>query len=218
MHGYLADSKIFYNQIPYFERQFEVFAPDFKGFGNNKGMSYPYSLDDYILELKEYFYKNSIKSPSVVAHSFGGRVAIKCAYLDKSFFDKIVLTGSAGLKPKKTIKKMIKRCVFNLSKRFIKKEKLKAFYSKDYLALDGVMQKSFIKIVNEHLDYCLEKIQNKTLIINGKNDKETPIYMAKRLNLAIKNSNLILLSNAGHFSFIDKPNLFNMEVGKFLLS
>jgi pimeloyl-ACP methyl ester carboxylesterase len=80
------------------------------------------------------------------------------------------------------------------------------------------MQKSFIKIVNEHLDYCLNKIENKTLIINGVNDKETPIYMAKRLNLGIKNSHLILLPNAGHFAFIDRPNLFNMEIGKFLLS
>ena len=218
MHGYLADSKIFYNQIPYFEREFEVFAPDFKGFGENKGMAYPYSLDDYILDLKEYFYKNSIKSPSVVAHSFGGRVAIKCAYLDNNFFDKIVLTGSAGLKPKKTIKKVIKKGVFNILKRVVPKEKLKTFYSKDYLSLDSVMQKSFIKIVNEHLDYCLNKIENKTLIINGIDDKETPVYMAKRLNLEIKNSNLILLSNAGHFAFIDKPNLFNMEIGKFLLS
>lgn len=218
MHGYLADCKSFYNQISFFERDFEVFAPDFKGFGNNKGMAYPYSLDDYIKELKEYFYKNSISSPSVIAHSFGGRVAIKCAYLDKTFFDKIVLTGSAGLKPKKTVKKVIKKGVFNILKRFMPKEKLKTFYSKDYLSLDSVMQKSFIKIVNEHLDYCLNKIENKTLIINGVNDRETPPYMAKKLNRFIKDSKLIMVKGASHFVFIDKPNFFNMEVRKFLLS
>ena len=214
----MADSKSFYNQIPFFERDFEVFAPTFKGFGENKGMAYPYSLDDYIQELKEYFYKYSITCPSVIAHSFGGRVALKCAYLDKNFFDKMVLTGCAGLKPRETVKKVIKKGVFNILKRVVPKEKLKRFYSKDYLSLDSVMKQSFVKIINEHLDYCLEKIENKTLIINGEKDTETPVYMAKKLNRFIKDSKLIMVKGAGHFAFIDKPNFFNMEVGKFLLS
>ncbi len=218
LHGYLADKRSFFNQISYFERDFEVFAPDFKGFGENMGMEYPYSLDDYIEDIKEYFYKKGIKKPSCVAHSFGGRVAIKLAYLEPNFFEKLVLTGAAGLKPKPCFRKTVKKTLFNILKNFIKKEKLEFFYSKDYLMLDEVMKKSFIKIVNEHLDYCLEGIKNPTLIINGKNDKETPIYMAKMLNEGIKNSKLIFIENAGHFAFIDKPYTFNMEVGKFLLS
>ena len=80
------------------------------------------------------------------------------------------------------------------------------------------MKESFIKIVNEHLDSLLGGIYNKTLIINGKNDRETPLYMAKRLNLGIKNSKLVIIENAGHFCFIDKSDKFNMEVREFLLS
>ena len=52
----------------------------------------------------------------------------------------------------------------------------------------------------------------------GENDKETPIYMAKRLFNGIENSRLIILSKAGHFCFIDKPAKFNTEVREFLLS
>ncbi len=181
-------------------------------------MPYPYCLDDYIEDLREYFYKNNIKKPSCIAHSFGGRIAIKCAYYNQDFFDKIVLTGAAGLKPKNNIKKSAKKVAFKLLKTFLPKDKLIYFYSKDYLALNSVMRESFIKIVNEHLDYCLDKIENQTLIINGKKDRETPIYFAKRLNKGIKNSKLIFIENAGHFSFIDKPFAFNMEVGEFLLS
>ena len=181
-------------------------------------MEKPYSLDDYIADVNDYFYKEGIKKPSCIAHSFGGRVAIKIASRDKDFFNKLVLTGAAGLKPRPTLKKSIKKGVFNLLKHFLKKEKLEAFYSKDYLMLDEVMKKSFIKIVTEHLDYCLPLIENSTLIINGIKDKETPPYFARRLNKGIKNSKLIFIENAGHFAFIDKPNTFNMEVGKFLLS
>ncbi len=217
MHGYLSDKRVFYNQLNFFSRNFEVFAYDFKGFGENKGMPFPYSLDDYVKDLGEYFYKKGIKTPSVVAHSFGGRVVLKSAYNDANFFNKIVLTGSAGLKPKSSITKKIKKSAFSILKRFISKEKLKGFYSKDYLMLDEVMKKSFIKIVNEHLDYTLPFINNQVLIINGDKDKETPLYTAYKLNKEIKDSKLVIIKGAGHFAFIDKPNRFNMEVMEFLL-
>ncbi len=218
LHGYLADNRSFYNQVKFFERDFEVFAPDLKGFGGNLGMEYPYSLDDYINEIKEYKYKKSLICPHIVAHSFGGRIAIKATALDNDFCSKLVLTGSAGLKPKPTIKKQVKKSIFNILKKFISKERLSKFYSKDYLRLDSVMKESFKKIISEHLDGYLEKIQNQTLIIFGDKDKETPPYMAKRLKNGIKNSELIFIEGAGHFCFIDKPYKFNTEVREFLLS
>lgn len=218
MHGYLSSGQSFSYQTKFFSREFEVFAPDLKGFGQNVGMEKPYSLDDYVSEVAEYIYKNRLDNPFIVAHSFGGRIAIKGLATSKIQAQKLVLTGSAGLKPKKTVKKTCKKVCFNLLKRFIKKERLKNFYSKDYLSLSAVMKESFIKIVNEHLDGYLSSIAVPTLIINGSLDKETPLYMAKKLNKNIKGSELIILKDCGHFCFIDKPNKFNMEVKEFLLS
>ena len=218
LHGYLSSGKSFAYQFPYFSDEFNIFSPDLKGFGENKDMPYPYSLDDYINEVKIYIEKNGLKNPCVIAHSFGGRIAIKLASKEKEIFSKIVLTGSAGLKPKKTLKKRIKKLVFLVLKGFIKKEKLKRFYSKDYQALSPIMQKSFILIVNEHLDDYLDEIAVPTLIINGKNDRETPPYMANRLHKNIKGSKMVMLEDAGHFCFIDRRHKFNTEVKEFLLS
>ena len=218
LHGYLSNGKSFYNQLSFFSRDFEVFAPDLKGFGENTDMPFPYSLDDYIDEVAEYMYKHGLKSPCVVAHSFGGRITIKGVATKKLEFNKIVLTGSAGLKPKNTLKKRAKRFCFNAVKRFFKKEKLLRFYSSDYLSLNDMMKQSFIKIVNENLDEYLAFIKNQTLIINGEKDRETPLYMAKKLNKNIPNSTLLVFKEAGHFCFLDKPNKFNMEVKEFILS
>lgn len=195
-----------------------MFAPDLKGFGENKGMKYPYSLDDYIKEVNEYKYKHGLVKPHIIAHSFGARIAIKGAANDQDFCDKLVLAGAAGLKPKDTVYKKSKRALFKALKKFLPKEKLSFFYSKDYLAVDGVMRESFLKIIREHLDGEISKIKNQTLVISGENDKETPVYMAKRLFNGIENSRLIILSGAGHFCFIDKPLKFNTEVREFLLS
>ena len=218
MHGYLSSGKSFAYQTNFFSREFEVFAPDLKGFGENLDMKTPYSLDDYVGEVGEYIYKNGLKSPNIVAHSFGGRIAIKGIATNKIKANKLVLTGSAGLKPKTTIKKLYKKICFNLLKNFISKERLKNFYSKDYLSLNDIMKQSFVQIVNEHLDGYLSNVCVPTLIINGSLDKETPLYMAKKLNKNIKNSTLIVFKGCGHFCFVDKPNKFNMEVKEFLLS
>ena len=195
-----------------------MFAPDLQGFGDNQGMPYPYSLDDYIQEVKEYIYAKGLTSPHVIAHSFGGRIAIKAASQNADIFSKLVLTGAAGLKPKNTIKKRVKKATFNLLKKFVPHEKLSKFYSKDYNALSPVMKESFKKIISEHLDDKLKFISNPTLIVFGAQDKETPLYMAKRLNRGIADSVLTVIDGAGHFCFIDKPNRFNMEVREFLLS
>lgn len=216
LHGYLADRNSFVYQLKFFERYFEVFAPDLKGFGQNKGMDYPYSLDDYIKEVEEFKQKHGIIKPHVIAHSFGGRIAIKATAQNNDFCDKLVLTGSAGLKPKFNLKKCAKKCVFNLLKKVVDRKKLAFFYSSDYNQLNPIMKESFKLIVREHLDEKLEKINNQTLIINGKLDKDTPVYMAKRLNRGIKNSQLIVFEGAGHFCFIDKPAKFNLLTREFL--
>ncbi|MBR5192571.1 MAG: alpha/beta hydrolase [Clostridia bacterium] len=218
LHGYLADSKSFIYQTKFFSRYFEVHALDLKGFGENKNMPYPYSLTDYVNELKNYILANNITKPNIIAHSFGGRIAIKLLATDGELVNRVVLTGSAGLKPKRSFKYRVKKLCYSLLKKFVKKERLKGFYSKDYLSLSPVMQQSFIKIVNEHLDNLLPKIKNKTLIVFGEKDTETPIYMAKKLNKNIKNSKLIIIKGAGHFCFLENPNKFNLEVREFLLS
>lgn len=218
LHGYLSSGNSFCYQRAFFERDYNVFCPDLKGFGGNLRMEYPYSLSDYVDEVGEYLYKNGLKRPHVVAHSFGGRVVIKGVSEKRLDLSKIVLVGAAGLKPKFSLKKALKKSAFHCLKGFIPKEKLKGFYSSDYLQLPPVMKESFVKIVGEHLDGSLKHIDNDTLIVFGGRDRETPVYMAKRLNKGIKNSRLILLEGAGHFCFIEQPLKFNVEVREFLLS
>lgn len=181
-------------------------------------MPYPYSLDDYINEVKEYIYKNGLKKPSVVAHSFGARIAIKAASYNEDIFDKLVLTGAAGLKPRFSLKKSAKKSAFDFLKKFLPKERLSAFYSSDYRALSDIMKKSFILIVNENLDDRIKFIKNPTLLVFGEKDRETPLYMARKLLKDLQNGRLVTVKNAGHFCFTEKPNNFNTEVKEFLLS
>ena len=211
LHGYLSSKESFVHQINYFSKYFKVVVPDMAGF-NGVPMPYPYSLADYARDIKLLIDKEDGKV-DVIAHSFGARVLFKLLPDDK--IDKIVLTGAAGIRPKFSIKKCVAVARYKLRKR-LGLDTAK-FGSADYRSLDPVMRASFVKIVNERLEQNIKSVKNRCLIVFGEKDSETPPYMAKKLKIYIRGSELVFIKGAGHFAFIDKPFEFNLIIKEFLL-
>ena len=214
LHGYLSSKESFLKQIGFFSKFFRVVAPDMTGFGEAKGMEKPYSVDDYKEEIKLVIDELGVDKCCVLAHSFGARVAIKLAAEDKRI-NRIIFTGAAGLKPKRGVKYLFKRASFLMLKKLVPREKLKKFYSADYLAIHGVMRGSFKLIISENLDETAKKLTNKTLILSGRNDRETPPESQKKLNSYIKGSELIFIKG-GHFCFVENSAAFNFKAFAFL--
>ena len=79
------------------------------------------------------------------------------------------------------------------------------------------MKKSFQLIIGDYLDLEYKNITNKTILIFGKNDRQTPTYMAKRMKKLIKGSTLYFLQRTGHFCFVEEPDEFNSIVFNFLM-
>ena len=50
----------------------------------------------------------------------------------------------------------------------------------------------------------------------GENDQDTPLYMAKIMEKEIKDSGLVVLENAGHFSYLDNTNKYLLVTDNFL--
>ena len=216
LHGYLSSKESFYFQTEFFSKYYKVYAPDLPGFKENF-LPYPYALGDYaaIVEgfLDEVSKETGAPSTNVIAHSFGARIVF---YLSPSTkFDKIVLTGAAGVKTRKKISVKLKIAAYKFVKRHFHKS-IRRFESADYRALSPVMKQSFNKIIAEDLTDKLPQIGNETLIINGTRDKETTPQTARIINKKIKNSQLIFFEGAGHFCFIDEPQKFNSLVKEFL--
>lgn len=211
----MSSKESFLKQINFLKNFRRVIAIDLTGFGKSKKMERAYSLDDYVFDVLSVINELKIESYDLLAHSFGGRIAVKLALLDERV-KKIVLTGSAGLKPKRKLSYYFKVYYYKLCKNVFKSKRLNNFGSPEYKMLSGVERQSYVKIVNTFLDGLIPKIKNKTLLIFGKNDGETPLYMAKRFNKKIKNSYLYVINDAGHFCFIEKSHEFNVMLSEFL--
>ena len=89
--------------------------------------------------------------------------------------------------------------------------------SRDY-ANAGPLRATFVKIVNEDLSDVAPRVKAPTLLIWGENDEETRVEMAQRYNALIPNSKLVVLKDAGHYSYIDQFNKFKMQVQNHLFS
>lgn len=216
LHGYLSCKESFLYQIEFFSRYFKVVAIDMTGFGHSPPMNRPYNLDDYAAEVKRVIDELGEDKIDVVAHSFGARVLVKLLKTEPRI-DRIVLTGAAGLKPRIRVKYLFKTFLFKILRRFFKREKLKWFYSAEYLSLSAVMRESFKLIIGEDLTTEYAGINRKTLLVFGKKDRETPLSAAKRMKKLIYGSKLVVLSREGHFCFSENPQEFNGAVFSFLM-
>ena len=156
-----------------------------------------------------------IKNFNLIGHSFGGRIAIIISVLCKKETKRLVLVDSAGVKPRRKLSYYIKVWTYKIRKKL--GLDVSKYGSCDYLALDVHMRKVFNSIVNTHLDEFLPYIKCDTLIIFGEDDRTTPIYMAKRLHKKIKNSKMLILQDAGHFSFVDRKLGFSENLKRFLV-
>lgn len=186
---------------------------DFYGFGKTPHPDYPLTVGDYAKGVLELMDELGIKKASFTGHSFGGRVAIEIAAKFPERVEKLVLVDSAGIRPRRGIKYYFKIAQHKILKKI---RGYGAAGSCDYNKLSPVMKRTFINVVNYNQKRLLKKIKAETAIFWGNNDKDTPVYMARILNRKIKNSSLFILTNAGHFSYLDSSGKFQLILNAFL--
>lgn len=199
------------NQFKNYKKIFIDFAP----FGKSGKLACVWNLKDYTECVLKILAVEKIDKAKIISHSFGGRVAIMLSS-HYNMVESLVLIASAGIKPKKSLKTRILIARYKHRKR--KNKDVSKLGSEDYLALNEIERKTFVNIVNCYQNNSCKKIKCETLIIAGKYDKSTPLYMQKKLNKLILPSSLLVLK-AKHFVWVDAffetvnaiNNFFNKE-------
>lgn len=217
----------FHHIINYFKEDYSIYILDYPALGQSPIPSKTLTIYDYAELIIKFINHNNIKNPIIIAHSFGGRITALLTGYYKIQIEKIILIDIAGIKLKKTVKRFVKEKTYKLLRHLIKllprkrqkklrQQLLNKFGSKDYNALPISMKETFKNIVNEDLTKYFQFIDSETLIIWGENDQDTPIKDAYKINKLIKNSALITLSKATHYSYLQYPYLVNKIIYEFI--
>lgn len=180
----------------YFSEQFTVLNMDLPGFGESEEPKDVWNIDkyaDFLHEVIQYF---DLDDVILIAHSFGARIALK--YSLRYPVKKMLLTGAAGIQPKRGMSYWIKVKTY----KFLKTLSLApTMGSNDYRNASEVMRGILVAGVEENLLPILKDIDVETLLVWGEKDVETPLWMGKEMETRMQNASLVILKQEGHFAY-----------------
>ena len=216
---------------------------DFPGFGASSALQKPWTLQTYAECTQAWInHLDTVKySVDLLVHSFGARVllwwlthpSVSSPNPCMDHFDKIIVTGGAGVKLPKPLAVRAKLAFVKLLKApslllpstvgeaylsALRGSSLwKSLGSSDYKDLSPAMRQTFSSVVNTTFDKSiLQGISREMLLIWGKNDTATPLKAARIMESSIKGAGLSIVEGAGHYPFLDKPKTFTRIVQSYL--
>jgi pimeloyl-ACP methyl ester carboxylesterase len=224
LHGWGTSLDTFATMTEDLKRQFRITAFDFPGHGGSEMPPATWAVDDFVGLTLGVMAQLGIERASILGHSFGGRVAIKLAAADPEMVDRLLLVDSAGVPPPRTVGRRLKR----LASRFantvgrlgrpgqaVRRKIVARIASTDYLNA-GPLRDTFLAIVKEDVRPVLPRIKAPTLLIWGESDADTTLADAHAMERLIPGARLLVLKNAGHFSYLDQYGRFRLAVIPFL--
>ena len=226
--GWGDNRKTFNYLISILEKDYSIYILDYPGFGKSTFPNRDLNIHDYSFLINEFIKDKRIIIPTIIAHSFGGRIVIDLFKVKENLDIKnLILIDIAGIKPRKNIIKKLKEKTYKLLKKIgtilpknIKNKYLetliKIFGSSDYSKLNPNLRKTFINIVNYDQKDDIKYIDKDTLIIWGELDKDVPLKDGYFINKEIKNSGIVVVPKSGHFPYLDRAYYVNRVILEYL--
>jgi pimeloyl-ACP methyl ester carboxylesterase len=206
-------------------RSFQVTAFDFPGHGESGLPPGTWTVDDFMDLTLDLMAELGLQRPSIIGHSFGGRVAIKLAAANPDRIERLVLVDAAGVLPRRTTQRVLRRAAsrfanavgrhFGRPGQALRRRIVARIASPDYLNA-GPLRDTFLAVIKEDLRPALAHIGCPTLLVWGDGDEDTPLADARIMEKLIPGARLLVLKNAGHFSYLDQYGRFRLAIIPFL--
>ena len=214
LHGWGQNTEMMAFIGEHLKDRFHIYNIDFPGFGKSDEPKETWGCPEYTSFLREYCTRLGIEDPVIIGHSFGCRIALRYAALYPVY--KMVLTGAAGLRDKRTLQWYVRTYSYKLAKKLLSFKVFSALREKmaekagseDYRNATGVMRSTFVKVVNDDVRDLLPQIETETLLVFGEKDDATPVSKGKEMEKLMKDATLVIFENDGHYAYINQAQRF----------
>lgn len=225
MHGWGCTLDTVASIESIFKGKMRTINVDLPGHGRSSEPPSVWGVEDFTTMMEKFIARLGLKRPSLVGHSFGGRISILLS--SRNDIDKMLLVDSAGIKPKRGFNYYRKVYTFKAMKHLLmlvlgKEKGMEAVEkmrgkkgSADYRNSSPHMRAIMSRCVNEDLKEVMPKIKAPTLLIWGEEDTATPLSDAKTMGSLIPDAGLVAFPGCGHYSFLDNPFGFRAAVTSF---
>jgi len=242
LHGWMASSWVFSNQIDCFSRAYRVFAFDHKGHGkSDRPQDATYTLPEFAEELNQAVDKQIGKEKFVlIGHSMGGFISLiyatapsfqkrlkglilmstspkfKNPSLDE--FVDLIKKGEMTLVDRALVDSILVPTCFNGKYIETHKDVIKEFAEETMKSSEYVASRTAIYCADHYnIEDKLERINVPTLILAGDEDAFISPKEAELMRKKIKNSELKILSpKIGHMIQFEALEEYNKIAREFL--
>ena len=225
LHGWGASIETVLSIVDGLRAHRAVYALDLPGFGETPPPPQPWGVAEYQRFLAAFLDALHIPPAALVAHSNGGRVAIRMAATEPARVHQLVLIDSAGIRAPRGPRYYSRVAMAKTGKhaarlggapgRRLQRRLQRRAASSDY-ASAGALRPTFVRLVNEDLRRFLPAIRAPTLLVWGSNDTDTPLSDARLMERLIPDAGLVVFEGAGHYSYLDQPQRLATILTHFL--
>ena len=190
------------------------------------GLSAPlnevWDLDNYVAWLdKELTGKEKV---ILLGHSFGGQISVRYTAKYPHKVSSLILVDSAGIRDHSflaTLKRNGFRVMAKIGKIFFNNELFrKVLYKlareRDYQNAPPLLRRTMSQILDAEVVDDLPKIKCPTLLIWGKDDKVTPLFLGQIFQETIPNNKMKIIEGARHSPQYTHPEKVANMVAEFL--
>lgn len=203
LHGWGMSHQMMEPLYAHFKNEYKVCNLDLPGFGESALPPYAYCIEDYVNVIRKIIKQYDLDNPIIIAHSFGARIAFYYAALFP--VKQLIITGGSGIRPPRTFDYYFKVYLFKTLRLFHIKNDLG---SDDYKNASEVMRHTLVKVVNEDASDEIAKITCPLFLVWGEKDKETPLWMAHKIEQLNDNATLVVFKEDDHFAYYHQMHRF----------
>lgn len=234
VHGFLGGAGVWQPQLVGLKDSFDVVAVDLPGFAGSSIGSAPQTMTEFVTELMELADSLRIGQFSLGGWSFGGMIAQQAALEHPQRIERLVLAGTAGVGelPRRfeTWSETLGRigaegvpATFERTVRtwFVTGEG-DPYFPACYAACSGATEAACGGAIAAMRPWTmaqrLSEIMHPALVIVGDRDRSTTTEDSFLLSNGLPNAELCVLPRCAHGAHMERPDLFNQVVSRFLLS
>jgi pimeloyl-ACP methyl ester carboxylesterase len=225
LHGWGASIDAVASIVDGLAGQLEVVAIDLPGFGGTAEPPAVWDVGAYARFVLAVCDELGLERFSLVGHSFGARIGIVIAATEPDRIARMVLTGAAGVKPRRRPSYYARVAVAKAGRvvgavggapgRRLQDRMRRRVASTDWLEASEAMRGTFRAVIAEDLSPRLPSIKTSTLLIWGDGDADTPLWMGQRMESSIPDAGLVVLEG-GHYVYAERAAEFNRIAAHFL--
>jgi pimeloyl-ACP methyl ester carboxylesterase len=219
VHGYPLDHTIWNEIIPALENDFDIIAPDLRGFGNSDVIEGQYKIPDLAADIAGLLDQLGIEKASIVGHSMGGYISLAFAraYPERVLGLGLVASQAPADPPERKqgryaaaaeiMKSGVEPVAESMPAILTPDERVQAFVHRLIAKQQPAGLAGALKAMAErdNSTSILSDFSFPVVIVHGEADELIPIQRAQEIKAAIPQATLIELSGVGHMPMMENP-------------